>query len=112
MASKPAQKRCSCRKSFWRCNGLHLRSFGLHRKKRIFCTRGPPDCPYAGGEYHGLISFPSDYPFKPPGIKMYTPSGRFQPDKKICFSACSMSDFHPGTVRDPFPCCSNALADV
>ncbi|TFY80585.1 hypothetical protein EWM64_g3428 [Hericium alpestre] len=27
-------------------------------------------------------------------IKMYTPSGRFQPDKKICFS---MSDFHPGT---------------
>jgi len=28
--------------------------------------------------------------------KMFTPSGRFQPDKKICFS---MSDFHPGTVR-------------
>src|SRR6266478_3595005 len=27
---------------------------------------------------------------------MYTPSGRFQPDKKICFS---MSDFHPGSVR-------------
>ena len=26
---------------------------------------------------------------------MLTPSGRFQPDKKICFS---MSDFHPGTV--------------
>ena len=59
-----------------------------------FIVRGPPDCPYAGGEYHGQIAFPSDYPFKPPGIKMYTPSGRFQPDKKICFS---MSDFHPGT---------------
>jgi ubiquitin-conjugating enzyme E2 J2 len=27
---------------------------------------------------------------------MYTPSGRFAPDKKICFS---MSDFHPGSVR-------------
>jgi hypothetical protein len=27
---------------------------------------------------------------------MLTPSGRFQPDKRICFS---MSDFHPGTVR-------------
>lgn len=26
---------------------------------------------------------------------MLTPSGRFQPDKKICFS---MSDFHPGSV--------------
>jgi len=59
-----------------------------------FLIRGPPDSPYAGGEYHGVLLFPSEYPFKPPGIKMYTPSGRFQPDKKICFS---MSDFHPGT---------------
>jgi hypothetical protein len=23
--------------------------------------RGPPDSPYAGGEYHGLIMFPNDY---------------------------------------------------
>ena len=56
--------------------------------------RGPPDSPYAGGEYYGVILFPSEYPFKPPGIKMLTPSGRFIPDKKICFS---MSDFHPGS---------------
>jgi ubiquitin-conjugating enzyme E2 J2 len=41
-----------------------------------------------------VLLFPSEYPFKPPGIKMFTPSGRFQPDKKICFS---MSDFHPGS---------------
>jgi hypothetical protein len=33
--------------------------------------------------------------------QMLTPSGRFQPDRKICFS---MSDFHPGTVR-----CADAL---
>lgn len=59
-----------------------------------YIIRGPPDSPYAGGEYHGQLVFPSEYPFKPPGIKMLTPSGRFQPDKKICFS---MSDFHPGT---------------
>jgi len=59
-----------------------------------FLVRGPPDSPFAGGEYHGLLLFPSEYPFKPPGIKMLTPSGRFQPDKKICFS---MSDFHPGS---------------
>jgi len=59
-----------------------------------FIIRGPPESPFAGGEYHGLLLFPSEYPFKPPGIKMLTPSGRFHPDKKICFS---MSDFHPGS---------------
>ncbi|EJU03542.1 UBC-like protein, partial [Dacryopinax primogenitus] len=59
-----------------------------------YILRGPPDSPYHGGEYYGLLTFPSDYPFKPPGIKMFTPSGRFQPDKKIC---TSMSDYHPGT---------------
>ncbi|KAL1745177.1 UBC-like protein [Schizophyllum fasciatum] len=59
-----------------------------------FLIRGPPDSPYDGGEYHGQLLFPPEYPFKPPGIKMLTPSGRFYPDKKICFS---MSDFHPGS---------------
>jgi len=59
-----------------------------------FLIRGPSDSPFTGGEYHGVLQFPSEYPFKPPGIKMLTPSGRFHPDKKICFS---MSDFHPGT---------------
>lgn len=59
-----------------------------------YIIRGPPDSPFAGGEYHGVLLFPSEYPFKPPGIKMFTPSGRFHPDRKICFS---MSDFHPGT---------------
>ncbi|PWN38652.1 UBC-like protein [Ceraceosorus guamensis] len=59
-----------------------------------YILRGPPDCPYAGGEYWGVLLFPADYPFKPPGIKMYTPSGRFQINTKICMS---MSDFHPGS---------------
>ncbi|EIW78781.1 UBC-like protein [Coniophora puteana RWD-64-598 SS2] len=59
-----------------------------------YLIRGPPDSPFAGGMYHGVLLFPSEYPFRPPGIKMLTPSGRFQPDKKICFS---MSDFHPGS---------------
>ncbi|OAX39854.1 UBC-like protein [Rhizopogon vinicolor AM-OR11-026] len=59
-----------------------------------YLIRGPPDSPFSGGEYHGVLIFPPEYPFKPPGIKMFTPSGRFQQDKKICFS---MSDFHPGT---------------
>ncbi|EPQ31447.1 uncharacterized protein PFL1_00782 [Pseudozyma flocculosa PF-1] len=59
-----------------------------------YILRGPPDTPYAGGEYHGQLIFPPEFPFKPPGIKMSTPSGRFKPDTKIC---TSMSDYHPHT---------------
>ncbi|PWN99992.1 UBC-like protein [Tilletiopsis washingtonensis] len=59
-----------------------------------YILRGPPETPFAGGEYWGQVIFPADYPFKPPGIKMSTPSGRFKPDTKICMS---MSDFHPGS---------------
>jgi ubiquitin-conjugating enzyme E2 J2 len=50
------------------------------------------DTPYEGGCYHGVLKFPTNYPMKPPIIIMRTPSGRFNPDRKICFS---MSDFHP-----------------
>ena len=32
--------------------------------------RGPPDSPFADGEYHGVLIFPPEYPFKPPGIKV------------------------------------------
>mmetsp|Transcript_13684 Transcript_13684/g.38754 ORF Transcript_13684/g.38754 Transcript_13684/m.38754 type:complete len:246 (-) Transcript_13684:110-847(-) len=49
---------------------------------------------YAGGVYHGKIIFPSTYPFKPPAIKMLTPSGRFATNTRLCLS---MSDFHPET---------------
>ncbi|WFD19165.1 E2 ubiquitin-conjugating enzyme [Malassezia caprae] len=59
-----------------------------------FILRGPPGTPYEGGEYWGQLLFPEDYPFKPPGIKLQTPSGRFEPDTKIC---TSMSDYHPGS---------------
>jgi ubiquitin-conjugating enzyme E2 J2 len=68
----------------------------------------------AGGWYHGVLRFPSEYPMKvrlprcslwfaadcrclpeqPPAVLMLTPSGRFEINKKICMS---MSDFHPET---------------
>eukprot|EP00035_Acanthoeca_spectabilis_P034473 m.29326 g.29326 ORF g.29326 m.29326 type:complete len:231 (-) comp6671_c0_seq1:1451-2143(-) len=57
-----------------------------------FCLYGLQDCDYAGGYYHGRLLFPEGYPFKPPGIMMLTPSGRFQTNTRICMS---MSDFHP-----------------
>lgn len=57
-----------------------------------YVIEGPPDSPYAGGHYHGVLKFPPEYPLKPPAIMMYTPSGRFEPAKRLCLS---MSDFHP-----------------
>jgi len=59
-----------------------------------YVIRGPPETPYHNGEYHGVLLFPAEYPFKPPSIRMTTPSGRFQPDTRLCLS---MSDFHPST---------------
>jgi ubiquitin-conjugating enzyme E2 J2 len=57
-----------------------------------YVITGPPDSPYADGEYLGKIVFPSDYPFKPPSIQMITPNGRFKPSTRLCLT---MSDFHP-----------------
>jgi len=48
--------------------------------------------PYAGGEYHGLLEFPTEYPMRPPSFKVLTPSGRFEPGVRLCMS---MSDYHP-----------------
>ena len=59
-----------------------------------FLIDGPKETSYENGKYLGKILFPKEYPFKPPGIIMNTPSGRFDPGKKICMS---MSDYHPET---------------
>jgi ubiquitin-conjugating enzyme E2 J2 len=57
-----------------------------------YILTGPPETPYAGGQYWGTLQFPPDYPFAPPAIRMHTPSGRFQPSSRLCLS---ISDFHP-----------------
>lgn len=57
-----------------------------------FVIMGPPETPYEGGQYHGTLVFPSEYPFKPPSIRYITPSGRFKPNTRLCMS---MSDYHP-----------------
>lgn len=55
---------------------------------------GPENSPYFGGQYHGHLVFPPDYPFKPPAVYIMTPNGRFKTQKRLCLS---ISDFHPDT---------------
>lgn len=57
-----------------------------------FVLEGSAGTPFEGGVYHGKLIFPKEYPLKPPGVMMCTPSGRFQPNRRLCLS---MSDFHP-----------------
>jgi len=60
-----------------------------------YVLEGPADdqnSPYKGGIYHGKLIFPKEYPYKPPGVIMLTPNGRFKPNRRLCLS---MSDFHP-----------------
>ncbi|KAI5078885.1 hypothetical protein GOP47_0006556 [Adiantum capillus-veneris] len=59
-----------------------------------YVLEGSEGTPFAGGVYHGKLKFPADYPYKPPGISMLTPNGRFATQKRLCMS---MSDFHPET---------------
>ncbi|CAE8706135.1 unnamed protein product [Polarella glacialis] len=57
-----------------------------------FLIQGPPDTPYEGGWYWGKLEIPKDYPFWPPLIKMFTPSGRFEVDTWLCRT---QADYHP-----------------
>ena len=59
-----------------------------------YVLEGGKGTPYEGGYYHGKLIFPKEYPLKPPSVIMLTPSGRFQPNRRLCLS---MSDFHPET---------------
>lgn len=59
-----------------------------------YAIEGSEKTPYEGGIYWGKLIFPKTYPLKPPSVMMITPSGRFQPNRRLCLS---MSDFHPET---------------
>ena len=58
----------------------------------IFAIRGAWGSEFEGGVYIGRIHMPAEYPFKPPGFTMLTPSGRFEINTKICLS---ISSYHP-----------------
>ncbi|KAJ1560692.1 Ubiquitin-conjugating enzyme E2 6 [Cladochytrium tenue] len=56
-----------------------------------YIVTGPPESPYEGGEFHGKLIFPDNYPSKPPAIMMLTPNGRFQTSCRLCLN---ISDYH------------------
>lgn len=47
---------------------------------------------YQGGLYWGKITFPGQYPYKPPSLVLLTPNGRFSTNTQLCLS---MTSFHP-----------------
>lgn len=51
-----------------------------------FTIRGVIGSPYETGLYHGRFILPKDYPLNPPDIYFANPSGRYQPDVKICLN--------------------------
>ena len=57
-----------------------------------FTIRGPPGTAFEGGRYHGRITLPPEYPFKPPSIALLNASGRFSVGTKICLT---VSAHHP-----------------
>ncbi|XP_077284704.1 ubiquitin-conjugating enzyme E2 J2-like isoform X2 [Arctopsyche grandis] len=59
-----------------------------------YVLRGPEDSPFEGGFYHGKLTFPREFPFRPPAIYMMTANGRFKTNTRLCLS---ISDFHPDT---------------
>lgn len=70
-----------------------------------FILRGPPGTSYEGGEYWGQLLFPSDYPFKPPGIKVQTPSGRFcaGSENMYVYERLPSRQLEPRMVRRRYP---------
>ena len=56
-----------------------------------YVIEGSKGTPYDGGFYHGKLVFPKEYPLKPPSVMMLTPSGRFQPNRRLCLSMVSTS---------------------
>ena len=47
--------------------------------------------PY-NGYYHGTLTFPREYPMKPPSIKMITPNGRFKTNIPFDIYICALPD--------------------
>ena len=75
------------RSPYFYAEPLEIEPFEWH-----FTIRGPDNTDFANGFYHGVITLPNSYPFRPPFIIFLTPSGRFSVNEKICLT---FTNFHP-----------------
>ncbi|GBL48932.1 Ubiquitin-conjugating enzyme E2 6 [Candidozyma auris] len=97
MVSRQAQKRLNKEYKSIQANPppfIHAKPNEENILEWHYIITGPPSTPYEGGQYHGLLRFPPDYPFAPPAITVITPNGRFACNTRLCLS---MSDYHPDT---------------
>eukprot|EP00038_Savillea_parva_P002278 m.112506 g.112506 ORF g.112506 m.112506 type:complete len:1344 (+) comp10785_c0_seq1:262-4293(+) len=57
-----------------------------------FLIKGGMDTVYTGGLYWGKMTFPEDYPVRPPAVYFFTPNGRYEVGTRLCLHG--ISDFH------------------
>jgi hypothetical protein len=70
------------------CAHMYISSFVF----RHYVITGPPDSPYADGEYHGKVTFPAEYPFKV-HLSVYSAYIIFSHFIIIYFNVCSYATF-------------------
>lgn len=60
--------------------------------KWYFLIHSIEEEPFTGGEYVGMLTFKTTYPFTPPALQMLTPNGLFGCKTNIC---TSFTNHHP-----------------
>jgi ubiquitin-conjugating enzyme E2 J1 len=68
---------------------LKLKPINFDMSQWHFTFKGPEMTAYENGYYHGVILLPKSYPYSPPDIVLFTKSGRYRINQKICLSITS-----------------------
>ncbi|KAL0230140.1 hypothetical protein PCE1_003702 [Barthelona sp. PCE] len=71
---------------------------GTGLRRFMFCLKGPTQTVYEEGYYCGELILGPKYPFDACDIMMYTPSGRFETNTKIC---TSFTNYHVSDGYSP-----------